>query len=248
MMSKGNSVSGMNGMSMNGMGDMFVYPQGASPDDFYQQQLRTGAMPTPGQAVPLVVNGEQMEETSLYDRTTGYGQNSGSMSWEAGPAPWEQTALPNHMQGPLYPNDAPAKIAQLDAKTLQAAQAAKIAADNAVRAARVGAPQVAATNAATAQAAASVAAQSAVTPNGQKAAAVAANEATKAVAAANVAAKNGNGNGAGMGDWMTLSGLGATSLLEETFLGFKVKHIAMLGAVTAGVVWGLPWLKQKFGK
>lgn len=244
MMSKGSAMSGMNGT--NGMGDMFVYPEGSNPTQFYEQQLRSGAMPTPGQEVPLVVQGEQMEETHLFDRSAGAAVNAGSMSWEAGPAPWEQTALPNHMPGPTYPADAPREIAMIaDAKAVQAAQAAKVAADNAVRAAQVGAPQVAATNAATAQAAASVAAQSAQSAQGHKAAAIAASEATKAVAAANVAA---NGKASGMGDWMTLSGLGASSLLEETFLGFKVKHIALLGAVTAGVVWGLPWLKTKLGK
>jgi hypothetical protein len=157
------------------------------------------------------------------------------------------------MLGPVYPGDAPHKIANMraasaadgDAKAVEAAQAAKIAADNAVRAAKAGAPQVAATNAATAQAAASVAAQSARGGHGHRAAAIAANEATKAIAAANVVA-NGARKKNGMGDWMELSGLGAGGLLDQTFLGFRVKHIVTAGALVAGVVYGLPWLKQKF--
>jgi hypothetical protein len=244
MMSKGNP--------MNGLGDMFTFPQGTNPSQFYQQQLRTGAMPTPGQPIPIDIQGDKMEESYLFDRSVGQAPQVGQMPWESGPAPWEQTALPNHMPGPIYPGDAPLEIANLraasafdgDAKAVEAAQAAKIAADNAVRAAKAGAPQVAATNAATAQAAASVAAQSARGGHGQRAAAVAANEATKAIAAANVAANGVRKNG--IGDWMELSGLGAGGLLNQTILGFQVKHIAMVGALAAGVVYGLPWLKKKF--
>jgi hypothetical protein len=245
MMSKGNAMNGMNGASMNGasmngMGDMFTYPQGTTPEEFLAQQIQSGAMPSPA---------ERMDESFMYDGGAPAPQ-VGRMSWESGPAPWEQTALPNHMPGPIFPSAAPAEIAQInaagtgDAKAVQAAQAAKIAADNAIRAARAGATQVAVTNAATAQAAASVAAQSAQGGQGQRAAAVAANEATKAVAAANVAA-NGVKKG-GLNDWMELSGLGSVGLLDQRVLGIQVKHLAIAGAVVAGAVWGLPWLKKKF--
>jgi hypothetical protein len=249
MMSKGNFMNGMNG---TGMGDMFVFPQGTNPTQFYEQQLRQGAMPTPGQGVPIDIQGEQMEESYMYDRAVGQAPQAGSMPWEAGPAPWEQPAMPNHMFGPMNPADAPHAIANLqagkaaegNAKALQAAQAAKVAADNAVRAAKAGAPSVAATNAATAQAAASVAEGSATSPQGHRAAAVARQEATKAIAAANVAANGAAKNG--MGDWMELSGLGAVGLLDQTVLGFKVKHIAMAGAGAALLFYGLPKIKKLF--
>jgi hypothetical protein len=235
---------------MSGMGDMFTFPQGTNPGQFYAQQLATGAMPTPGQPIPIDIQGNQMEETYLFDRSVGKPPQEGSMSWESGPAPWEQTALPNHMFGPIVPGDAPHKIADMqansaargDAKAVEAAQAAKIAADNAVRAARAGAPQVAATNAATAQAAANVASQVASGAHGQRAAAIAANEATKAIAAANVVANGARKNG--MGDWMELSGLGAAGFLDQSVLGFKVKHIATVGLIAAGLVYGLPRLKK----
>lgn len=245
MMTKGD-------LSMSGMGDMFVFPEGTNPNQFYQQQLQTAAMPTPGQPIPIDIQGQQMEETFMYDRSVGHPAQVGQMSWESGPAPWEQTALPNHMFGPVYPGDAPHEIARLkaahaadgDAKAVQAVQAAKVAADNAVRAAKAGAPTVAATNAATAQAAANVAEGSAVSDHGRRAAALARQQATKAVAAANVAANGRNGNG--MGDWMELSGLGATGLLDQTVMGFKVKHLA-LGALGlfALVKYG-PKLKKLF--
>ena len=242
----------MSGMNGTGMGDMFVFPQGTNPTQFYEQQLETGAMPTPGQAIPIDIQGEQMEETYMFDRSVGQAPQVGSMSWESGPAPWEQPALPNHMQGPVYPGDAPREIARMnaaksvdgDAKAVQAAQAAKVAADNAVRAAKAGAPQVAATNAATAQAAASVAEGNAASPHGHRAAAVARQQATKAVAAANVAANGAAKNGAGMGDWMELSGLGSIGLLDQTVLGFKVKHLAMAGAGAALLFYGLPKIKK----
>jgi hypothetical protein len=161
--------------------------------------------------------------------------------------------MPNHMLGPVYPGDAPheiariaaAKVASGDAKALQAAQAAKVAADNAVRAAKAGAPQVAATNAATAHAAASVAEGSAGSAQGHRAAAVARQEATKAIAAANVAA-NGKSKAAGLGDWMELSGLGAAGLLDQTVLGFKVKHLAMAGAGLGLLIYGWPKIKKIF--
>lgn len=245
MMSKGNPMSGM--------GDMFVFPQGTNPTQFYEQQLRQGAMPTPGQPIPIDIQGEKMEETYMYDRSVGQAPHAGSMPWESGPAPWEQPAMPNHMFGPVYPGDAPHKIADMqagkavegNAKALQAAQAAKVAADNAVRAAKAGAPSVAATNAATAQAAANVAEGSASSPQGHRAAAVARQEATKAIAAANVAA-NGAAKANGMGDWMELSGLGAVGLLDQTVLGFKVKHLAMAGAGLGLLYYGLPKLKKMF--
>jgi hypothetical protein len=247
MMSKGNPMNGM-----NGMGDMFTYPPGTNPGEFLAQQASTAAMPTPGMPIPINIQGEQMEETYLYDRAVGQAPQVGQMPWESGPAPWEQTALPNHMKGPVYPGDAPREIARMhadeasrgDAKAVQAAQAAKIAADNAIRAAKAGAPQVAVTNAATAQAAASVAAQSARGAHGQRAAAIAANEATKATAAANVAANGMKKNG--MGDWMELSGMGATGLLAQRVpvLGITYQTALMLGGVTALAVWGFPRLKK----
>jgi len=223
---------------MNGMGDMFVYPQGAGPDDFYRQQIATGAMPAPGS--------EEFQAT---------GPKEGSMAWEAGPAPWEQG--PAAPQQPFLPPDqAPEAIAAMEAsrrraaevKAVEAAKAAKVAADNAIRAANAGAPTVATTNAATAQAAANVAARMAVSPAGQQAAAMAAGEATKAVAAANVAVAraNGNGNGRangngnGMSDWMELSGLGQSA---DGFVQ-KYKWPLLLGAglfaawYTKGKLWG----------
>jgi hypothetical protein len=239
------------GAAMSGMGDMFTFPEGTNPGQFYAQQIQTAAMPAPGVPIPIDIQGQVMEESFMYDRSVGQAPQVGQMSWESGPAPWEQTALPNHMFGPVVPGDAPHKIAILeaqkaahgDAKALQAVQAAKVAADNAVRAAKAGAPKVAATNAATAQAAANVAQAAANGPQGHKAAAIAHQQATKAIAAANVAA---NGSGNGMGDWMELSGLGAAGLLDQTLLGFKVRHIAYAGAAVAAVVWGLPWLKKTF--
>jgi hypothetical protein len=237
MMSKGNA--------MNGMGDMFTFPEGTDPQQFFEQQMRTGGMPIPGRQIPIDIQGQHLEETYLYDRAVGQAPQVGQMPWESGPAPWEQTALPNHMMGPVYPGDAPHEIAAMqataashgDAKAVQAAKAAKVAADNAIRAAKAGAPQVAATNAATAQAAASVAAQSARGGHGRKAAAIAANEATKAVAAANVAANGASRSG--MGDWMELSGMGAYGsgvgdTIKRNLPGFLV------GAALIGIV--LPWM------
>ncbi len=146
MMSKGNPMSGMNG---TGMGDMFVYPEGTDPGEFLAQQASSGAMPTPGMPIPIDIQGQRMEVPFNYDQSVGPSPRVGQMSWESGPAPWEQTALPNHMFGPVYPGDAPAEIAAMhasqaaagDAKAVQAAQAAKIAADNAVRAVKAGAPR-----------------------------------------------------------------------------------------------------------
>lgn len=239
MLNKGvGQMYGMNG----GMGDMFVYPQGAGPDDFYRQQIATGAMPAPGS--------EEFQST---------GPREGSMSWEGGPAPWEQG--PASPQQPFLPPDqAPEAIAAMEAsrrrqaevKAVEAAKAAKVAADNAIRAANAGAPTVATTNAATAQAAANVAAKMAVSPAAQQAAAIAAGEATKAVAAANVAVArangNGNGNGRangnGMNDWMELSGLRGLGQGGGGDFVQKYKWPLLLGAglfaawYTKGKLWG----------
>lgn len=207
----------MNGV--NGMGDMFEYPtqEGVSPGQFYEQQIAAGSMPLPQQGSPaagdLPWGAATMEPMAVEPQPMQFPvvaqQREGSMSWEAGPAPWEQAPEGPPAAPALSPMAAPAaaeSVHQQEARAVQAAQAAKVAADNAVRAAKVGAPKVAATNAATAQTAANVAAMSAKTPRAQKAAAIAQNEATKAVAAANVAAQNGGL--AGMSDWMELSGLG----------------------------------------
>lgn len=143
----------------------------------------------------------------------------GRAAWEAGPAPWEiGVSSPG-----MAPEMAPAKIEALhavDQKAVQAAQAAKVAADNAARAAKVRAPRVAATHAATARAAAAVAAQSAKTANGQAAATQAAQEATRAQAAANIA--NAKANGAGLSDWLELGagdfGMGLNPLIKYGLL------------------------------
>lgn len=250
---------------VSGMGDMFVYPNAASPDAFYQQQIASGAMPAPGG----MYAGDFMEESALYAGGSR-SRHAGSMPWEAAPAPFELPGQP----GVLRPSDAPEAVAQAhmheartNKKALEAAQAAKIAADNAIRAAVAGAPKVAATNAATAQAAANVAASVAMTMKAQQAAAVAQTEATKAVAAANVAAKNANGNGNGMndwmelsgregraswvkrkrglGDWMELSGLGNGGTLEAQVVGpVKVRHL-LYGALGSAVLYyGLKYLKS----
>ena len=230
---------------MNGMGDMFTYPEGTNPGQFLQQQIQAGAMPDPGAPPPLIVEPDRMDESYLF----GGGAtrpSEGKMAWESGPAPWETAASPAGMPGAVPPADAPAAIvAAGDAKAFQAAQAAKVASDNAARAARAGAPSVAATNAATAQAAASVAAQSAQSANGQRAAAVAASEATKAVAAANVAANNASrkSGGNGMGDWMELSGLGSYGLLQQRVPVLGVTYQTAL--MVAGAGWLGWWLWKK---
>lgn len=234
---------------MNGMGDFFTYPaqQGVTPQDFMQQAVQSGSLPPP--PPPWAVQGEPMEESQLY-RTAAPRPRAGSMAWESGPAPFDQPHVPGWSgpaaPPPLAPGEVEPRIAQMQArqidaqhkKSLEAAQAAKVAADNAIRAASAGAPKVAATNAATAQAAANVAATVSKDPEAQRAAAVAQSEATKAVAAANVAANNaskgGNGSG-GMNDWLELSGLG--SGLEASVAGqFKVKH-ALYGAGLLGLAY-----------
>jgi len=180
---------------MNGMGDMFTYPQGTNPQEFYANSIPKSPIPIPQQQAPF--------EPPHAARVT-----EGAMAWEMSTAPFD-LAPPAPA---LAPSAAPAKIAEVhamgraasEAKALEAAQAAKVAADNAVRAARVGAPQVANTNAATAEAAANVAAASAKTPQGQKLAATAQGHATKAKAAARIAA---NGGSNGMSDFLELSGM-----------------------------------------
>ncbi len=51
-----------------------------------------------------------------------------------------------------------------------------------------------------------------------------------------------------MGDWMELSGLGATGLLAQRIpvLGITYQTALMLGGATAALVWGLPWMAKKF--
>jgi len=199
------------------------------------------------------------------------------MAWESQLAPFDQPHVPG-WQGqaapaPLPPGEIEPRVAQMQArqidanqkKAVVAAQAAKVAADNAVRAAVAGAPTVAATNAATAQAAANVAAGVATTAKAQRAAAVAQSEATKAVAAANVAANNANGqahgwahgrahgrghgraHGRGMNDWMELSGMsGITDTLESNLVGgVKLKHVLYgVGALGVGY-FGVRWWKNR---
>lgn len=222
-----------------GMGDFFVYPQGDSPQSFIDQQVQSGAMPPPQPFSPAgshpFVAPDKMDEASLF-RGGMVHPHAGAMPWEAGPAPWEQTGggapglPPGAMNAAIAAMNRDQEVAN-EKKAAEAAQAAKIAADNAVRAAVVGAPKTATTNAATAQAAANVAAGVARTPKAQKAAAFAQSEATKAVAAANVAEKNAHAKNAAsketMDDWMELSGMG--------FFGPELGGGVTLGHVLVGL-------------
>lgn len=231
------------------MGDFFTYPeaQGVGPGQFYQQQIQRGAQPAPPPGAGPFVEGPFSIQPEVYDETPLFGGPSqpGSMPWESGPAPWEQSVLPPGEPPALAPAAAPAAIEALQAeqpwaspehKAFEAVQGAKVAADNAARAAKAGAPRVAATHAATAQAAANVAAAVAHTPRAQQAAAVAANEANRATAAANIAAR-----GAGMNDWMELSGMG----VGAGFGGFVEKYKWwLLGG--AGVLAGAWWSKGRY--
>lgn len=244
--------------AMNGVGDFFQIPPGQGAQQYYEQQVQSGAMAPPpasspaGQALPPgspLVTGDPMDEQQLYQQTPP--KDVGRMAWEQGPAPWEQVPPVRGMPSALSPDRAGQAVRQAqqseaqanEDKAVEAAQAAKIAADNAVRAAAAGAPKTASTNAATAQAAANVAAGVARTPKGQKAASVAQSEATKAVAAANVAAKNAgvptNGQAQNnMDDWLELSGMGGMGdmgfLETDLGAGVKVKHVG-LGLLVAGL-------------
>jgi len=238
----------------NGMGDFFTYPeaQGVTPMQFIDQSVASGASPAP--APPGMVQSDFMEESAMFNGG-GPSLHVGSMPWESQPAPWDQPHVPGWSgpaaPPPLAPGEVEPRVAQMQArqivaqerKAIEAAQAAKVAADNAIRAAVTGSPRVAATNAATAQAAANVAAGIARTPQAQRAAAVAQSEATKAVAAANVAANNatnGGGHNAGMGDWMELSGLDSS-----VAGGFKVKHALYLAGGAAVAFFGYRYLKSR---
>lgn len=238
---------GVNGM--NGMDDFFTYPeaQGVGPGQFFDQAIQQGTQPAPPPGAGPFVEGPFSIQPEVYDETPLFGGPSqpGSMPWESGPAPWEQAALPVGEPPALIPSAAPAAIEQLQAqqppfspehKAFEAVQAAKVAADNAARAARAGAPRVAATHAATAQAAANVAAGVAHTPRAQQAATIAANEANRATAAANIAAKS-----AGMNDWTELSGMGAT-----TFTGFVQKYKWWLVGGGAAALAGAWWSKGRY--
>lgn len=237
---------------MNGMNDFFTYPeaQGVTPMQFIDQSVASGASPAP--PPPGTVQPDFMEESQLY-RTGAARPRAGQMAWESQPAPWDQPHPPGWTGAaappPLAPGEVEPRVAQMQArqidaqrkKAIEAAQAAKVAADNAVRAAVAGAPQTAATNAATAQAAANVAASVAKTPDAQRAAAVAQSEATKAVAAANVAANNATGrNGNGMNDWMELSGLES-----QVVGGVKVKHLLYGAGLAAVGYFGWRFWKKK---
>lgn len=228
-----------------GLGDFFTYPeaQGVTPGQFMAQAVASGAAPPPPPAFSI---GEPQHAVA---------DNAGRMAWETQPAPWDMP-LPPGWSGPALPPPAApgdisaatavAKAQAIDAqqkKAVEAAQGAKIAADNAVRAAQAGAPRVAATNAATAQAAANVAAQIANTPSAQRAAAVAQSEATKAVAAANVAAVEAEAkskNGKGMGDWMELSGLD-----DPVVGGVTAKHLLVGAAAAALGYYAYQYFKKK---
>ena len=245
---------------MSGIGDFFQIPSGGGgAQAFYQQQIESGGMAVPPLGSPasgVAPVGDHMDETALYTQA-GASAGAGVMPWERGPAPWEQVPA---VAGPaaLAPGSAEAAIQRQnaidvssgEAKAVEAAQAAKIAADNAVRAAVSGAPKVAATNAATAQAAANVAAMTAKTTRGQQAAALAQSEATKAVAAANVAAKNAAPrNGAqGVGDWMELSGMGGMGGMG--FFGTDLGGGIKIGHVVAGLGLGagLFYAVKRFAK
>ncbi len=245
--------------NMSGVGDFFTFPQGTNPGTFYSQQVRSGEMPTPTAGSPMAqalpeIHPETMDETALYNQT--YSHSEGAMAWEGTPAPWDLPPIPGSPQTKaLSPGAAPGAIMAMDQrehaasenKAIEAAQASKIAADNAARAAMVGAPKVAATHAATAQAAANVAARCCRTPRGHKAAAAAQAEATKAVAAANVAARNANppqGRKQGMGDWLTLSGMGGF-LDNPVAGGVQVKHILYGVGGAAVLFFGYRFVKSR---
>jgi len=206
--------------NMNGMGDMFTYPteEGVSPQQFFEQQILSAAMPVPAPG-SMAARGLPWDVAQTYEmpiEPQPMDVPTRPSSWETAPAPWEQPPIIPGMPPALTPQAAPVKaqaIQAQDKKAAEAAQAAKVAADNAIRAAQVGAPKVAQTNAATAKAAATVAASVATSPAAQQSAAIAKTEATKAVAAANVAVANANANG-GMGDWLELSGLGQGGFMD----------------------------------
>lgn len=222
------------------MGSMFVYPEGTAPQDFIQQQIASGAIPSGPEVIP-----DAMDETALYQGTVPEAKE-GSMPWESDPAPW---AVPSAEPQAIMPQYAPQAISALqvtqdialEGHAIRAARAAKIASDNAVRAAAAGAPKIAATNAATAQAAANVAAGVSRSANSQRAAAAAQHHATKAAAAAQIAAK-GAAAKSGVGDWVELSGVGDwVELSGMEFLdtpvagGVKVKHLFYgVGLATLG--------------
>jgi hypothetical protein len=159
-----------------------------------------------------------MEESGLY--------HGGD---ETGPAPW---AIPP--AGPGGQALAPDQAEQ----AIHAMNAAKVAADNAARAAKVGAPNMAAQNAATAVVAAQVASAAALDPMQHHAAERAKNEATRAVAAANIAADNAKPK-QGLNDWLELSGLGNMG-------GPNLMRTALWVAVGFAVYkYGWPWFKKQ---